>query len=443
MAPSGQRAAIKRNQLAADLLQEPVHGECIVMSLRCCWVAFVVAWVASGAAAQEWTRFRGPNGSGLSDAKTIPVRWTDSDIRWTAKLPGEGISSPVIWDERVFVTSAEPDSGKRHLICLRTSDGQELWRQSEAFRPYKKHAVNTFATSTPAVDAARVYQVWQSAESSALLAFTHDGAPAWKFELDSFSEGHGGGVSPIVWNDLVVLACDQQGPSYLVAVDRRTGEQRWKTARRSKRAGYSTPCVYRVPGRQDELIFTEWQHGITGLDPQTGNVRWEIDCFGKQTERAIASPLVVGEVIFGTCGFVTSDKHCVAVRPSESGGKSHVKELFRIEKAAPHLPTPLAYNGRLFLWTEKGIVSSVQLDDGDVVSTRRIGGNYSASPICIDGRLYAVSDDGEVVVLKADDSLEELARNPLNEASRATPAVSGGRLYLRSMSQLFCIGGAP
>ena len=169
---------------------------------------------------------------------------------------------------------------------------------------------------------------------SALLAFTHDGAPAWKFALDAFSEGHGGGVSPIVWDDLVVVACDQQGSSYLVAVDRLTGERRWKTPRKSKRAGYSTPCVYQVAGRPAELIFTEWQHGITGLDPVTGKLRWEIDCFGKETERAIASPIIAGDVIFGTCGFVTSDKHCVAVRPSDAGGQTEVKELLRVEKTS-------------------------------------------------------------------------------------------------------------
>ena len=413
-----------------------VRGVCF------CVLALIVSSLANVVEAQEWSRFRGPNGSGVSDAKTIPVKWTDSDIRWKAKLPGEGISSPVVWGGKIFVTAAEPDIGKRHLICLRATDGQELWRQTESFRAYKKHKVNSFATCTPAVDAERVYTVWQSAEASSLLAFSHDGAPVWKFELDPFSEGHGGGVSPIVWNDLVVLACDQQGPSYLVAVDRRTGEQRWKTPRRSKRAGYSTPCVYQVPGRPDELIFTEWTHGITGLDPLTGDVRWEVDCFGKQTERAIASPIVAGDVIFGTCGFVTSDKHCVAIRPGDTRGKSEAKELFRIEKTAPHLPTPLAYNGRLFLWTEKGVVTSVKLDDGEVVTTKRIGGNYSASPVCIDGKLYAVSDDGEVVVLTADDALEELARNSLDEPSRATPAVSGGRLYLRTMSRLLCIGGA-
>jgi outer membrane protein assembly factor BamB len=118
------------------------------------------------------------------------------------------------------------------------------------------------------------------------------------------------------------------------------------------------------------------------------------------------------------------------------------REVYRIEKGSPHLPTPLAYNGRLFLWTEKGIASSVRLETGEVVTTKRIGGNYSASPICIDGKLYAVSDAGEVVVLKADDSLEELARNQLDEPSRATPAVAGGRHYLRTMSRLICIGRA-
>lgn len=396
--------------------------------------------VRSAAADEEWSRFRGPNGSGVSDAKTIPVKWTDSDIRWRAKLPGEGISSPIAWGERLFITSAEPEAGQRHLLCLSTRDGKELWRQSESFHVYKKHAVNAFATSTPAADEERVYQVWQSADSSALVAYTHEGAPAWRFELDPFSEGHGGGVSPIVYQDLVVVACDQQGPSYLVAVDRRTGEQRWKTARRSKRAGYATPCVYQAPGRPDELIFSEWKHGITGIDPRTGEVRWEVDCFGDRTERAIASPIVAGDVIFGTCGFVTSAKHCVAVRPGE-GDRPEAKELFRVEKSAPHLPTPLAYGDRLFLWTEKGIASSVKLATGEVVTTRRIGGNYSASPICIDGKLYGVSDDGEVVVLKADDSLEELARNSLGEPSRATPAVASRRLYLRTMSEVLCVGG--
>jgi outer membrane protein assembly factor BamB len=403
-------------------------------------VACLVHGLGDGAWAEKWDRFRGPNGSGVSEVKSIPAQWSESDVRWKVKLPGEGISSPVAWGERIFVTAAEPESGQRHLVCLDTRDGRELWRQSESFRVYKKHLVNTFATSTPAVDAERVYQVWQSPDSSALLAFTHEGTPSWKFELDGFSEGHGGGISPIVFEDLVVLACDQQGPSYLVAVDRRSGQQRWRVPRRSSRAGYSTPCVYQVAGRPAELIFTEWKHGITGIDPQTGRVNWEIDCFGDETERAIASPIVAGDLIFGTCGFVTSDKHCVAVQPG-FGDKAEVREVYRIEKGAPHLPTPVAYNGRLFLWTEKGIASSVRLDDGEVLATRRIGGNYSASPICIDGRLFAVSDDGEVVVLKADDSLAELARNRLDEASRATPAVAGGRLYVRTMSQLLCIGG--
>lgn len=237
-----------------------------------------------------------------------------------------------------------------------------------------------------------------------------------------------------------LTAFASEGPSYLVAVDRRTGEQRWKTPRQSKRAGYSTPCVYQVPGRPAELIFTEWKHGITGIAPLTGQVRWAIDCFGKETERAITSPIIAGDVIFGTCGFVTSDKHCVAVKPNDADGKVQVKELFRVEKTAPHLPTPIAFNGRLFLWTEKGIVSSVKLETGEVTATKRIGGNFSTSPVCIDGKLYGISGDGEVIVLKADDRLEELARNSLDEPCRATPAVFGGRLFLRTMSQLLPVG---
>lgn len=148
-------------------------------------------------------------------------------------------------------------------------------------------------------------------------------------------------------------------------------------------------------------------------------------------------------MIFGTCGFVTSDKHCVAVRPSNGGDKVEVKELFRVEKTAPHLPTPIAFNGRLFLWTEKGIVSSVKLGSGEVVTTQRIGGNFFASPICIDGRLYGFSDDGEAIVLKGDDGLEELGRTSLGEACRSTAAVAGGRLFVRTMSHVWSVDGDP
>src|SRR5687767_9788389 len=128
------------------------------MFFRSLSLVIVLSSISQVTGAEEWTRFRGPNGSGVSDAKTIPVKWSESDIRWQTQLPGEGISSPVIWGERVFVTSAEPDLGKRHLMCLHTADGRELWRQTEPFDRYKKHTVNTFATSTPAVDEQRVYQ---------------------------------------------------------------------------------------------------------------------------------------------------------------------------------------------------------------------------------------------------------------------------------------------
>jgi outer membrane protein assembly factor BamB len=389
--------------------------------------------------AQEWTRFRGPNGSGVSDAKTVPASWTESDYNWRLDLPGEGHSSPVLWGERLFLTSAE--AGQRWVLCIDAAAGKELWRKGYPFAAYKKHNMNSFATSTPAVDAERVYVLWQSREASALAALDHAGNELWSFDVGPFKGGHGGGVSPIVYDGMVIVGNDQEGPSSLIAVDAATGKLRWQAERRSTRATYATPCVYQTGDRPAELIFTDWEHGITAIDPATGEQKWELSVFGSEVERAIGSPLVAGDLVIGTCGFVTSKKHLVAVRPQDAPDGVKVEEVYRFEKGAPHLPTPIVVGDLLFAITEQGIATCLDVKTGEQVWQQRIGGNFAGSPVCAGGKLYAVDDNGTVVVLAASREYQELARNELGQLSRSTPAIAGGRLYLRTVSRLFSIGG--
>ena len=228
------------------------------------------------ASAQEWTRFRGPNGSGVSDAKTVPIEWTEKDLNWNVKIPGKGHGSPVVWGSKLFVNCESGTKGsERIIVCLDTKTGKELWQKSSTVSPPRKiHKKNSFASSTPAVDAEHVYVAWGVPSKISLLAMTHDGDLAWEADLGTFKGGHGFAVSPIIYEDLVVLPNDQDGKSSLIAVDRKTGDTRWTVPRESKRTSYGTPCVYQPAGRPAELIFTDWSHGITAVDPKTGKVAW-------------------------------------------------------------------------------------------------------------------------------------------------------------------------
>lgn len=402
-----------------------------------CFAAVIVLSIATHA--QEWTRFRGPNGSGVSDAN-VPVKWSAGDYNWQVELPGAGHSSPVIWGEKIFLTSAEVEKGERHLLCLSAKDGSLQWQASYPFEKYKKHGNNSYATNTPACDGERVYSLWQSRAGSALVAHDHAGKEQWSYDMGPFTGGHGAAISPIVYAGMVIVGNDQEGPSFLAALDAATGKERWRVTRKSSRATYATPCVYEVADREPEIIFTDWEHGITGVKAASGEVAWEIDLFGDFKQRAIGSPVIADRLVIGTSGFTTAQKNVVAVLPDEKLD-AKVGEVYRLSKSVPHIPTPLVYKDWLFLWTDTGIVSCADHQTGKQLWQKRVGGNYSGSPICAGGRLYCMEDSGRVVVLAAGDEYELLAENELGQPTRSTPAVSGGVLYLRTESHLISLGG--
>jgi outer membrane protein assembly factor BamB len=391
-------------------------------------------------AAQEWTRFRGPNGSGVSTATTVPLRWTERDYRWKVELPGVGHSSPVLWGERLFATSGDEKTGTRILTCLRATDGQRLWSREFAGQRHGKHADNSFATATPAVDERGVYVAWGNAKEYLVVALDHDGKELWRADLGTFKSGHGFGPSPVVHESLLVLACDQEGPSALYGLECATGKVRWKSPRKSK-AHYSTPCVYQIPGRPAELIFTSYEHGITSIDPKSGRVNWELDVFNKgHIETCISSPIVADGLVLGTSGWLGVRQEVVAVRPP-AGPEGKPVEVYRIDRGVPLCTTPLVRGGLLFLWSDSGSVTCADVRTGKVHWRERVPGSYYASPVCVGDRLYGVSREGEVVLLAAAARFERLAVNPLGEGSHSTPAVAGGRMYLRTFAHLLCVGG--
>jgi outer membrane protein assembly factor BamB len=392
---------------------------------------------------EHWNRFRGPNGSGVSTATTIPTTWTDTDYNWQVDLPGGGASSPVVWGDKLFVTAADAAKLQRMLLCYSCADGKLLWSQAFRYTKDKKHTRNTYASNTPAVDAERVYTLWQSPKSSQLLAYDHGGQEVWRIDLGPYQSGHGGGLSPIVVDGLVVVNHAHEGNSFLLGVDAATGKERWRVPRERIKASYSTPCVFTDASGQQQLIFTSWKQGITSIDPATGSVLWERGVFEPDDieKRCIGSPVVSDGVIYGTCGFTTGRKLLVALAPAASAQGSDAKELFRVDRGVTHMPSPLVHAGRVYSWTDAGVVYCFDAKTGETIWQKRLGGNFSGSPICIDGKLYCLSEDEEMVVIATGDKFQELGRVQLDSGSSSTPAVSGGVLYFRTAGKLYSLGG--
>lgn len=403
-------------------------------------VALTLVASACVASAQDWTRFRGPNGSGVSATKTIPAQWTEKDFRWKQALPGTGHSSPVLWGEKVFVTSCEERSGQFQVLCLNANDGRQLWRKEFPLTTFRKNNLNTFASSTPTVDAERVYVCRTDSAQISLLALDHRGEVTWQRQLGPFKAQHGSGTSPILHDGLVVLANEQDGDSFIVALDARTGETRWQTPREPTEAAYSTPCVFQPKTGRPELVFASGSHGLYALASDTGKVLWDFPAaFDK---RSVSSPLIAGELILGSCGSGGGGNYVIAVRPGIAGG-TPAGRVYEVRKSAPYVPTSVCVGEWLYLWSDGGIVSRVHAASGEVKWQERVGGNYFGSPVWVDGRLFCVSRNGEVVVVAAGEKFELLARNPLGETTHSTPAVAGGRMFIHTSGHLYCVGGNP
>ncbi len=416
--------------------------------LRCKWMALTacgLVCLARGASAQEWTRFRGPNGAGVSDCKTIPASWTDADYNWKVELPGVGHSSPVLWGDKIFLISANEENARRYVFCVSAKDGGIVWSREYDSTLHGKHKFNSFASATPTVDGERVYVAWSSPQEYAVLAFDHNGTEVWRRNLGEFVSQHSCGTSPVVYEDLLLIANEQgdeahNGRSSLIALDRATGETRWETPRKTEVVAYSTPCVYQPAGGPAELIFNGGSHGIASINPKDGKVNWELDVLDK---RSVSSPIIASGLIFGTTGSGKGGNYLAAVRPGDTASGKAPVEAYKVNsEAAPYVPTPVALGDLVFLWSDAGVVACLEAGNGKEVWRKRIGGSFHGSPVCVDGRLYCVeSDEGNVVVISASKTFELLGEMPLGEECRSTPAVAGGRMYLRTRSHLFSIGG--
>ena len=407
------------------------------------WLALSLAAVGSKpASAQEWTRFRGPNGTGISTSTGVPVTWNEPDFRWRVTIPGDSHSQPVIWGDRIFLMTATQAGKERALLCLKKTDGKEMWSRQfsqPTHRPGNKNS--GYANGSPVVDREHVIACFVSSEHFWVRSFDHAGNELWSRDLGLFESQHGHGASPIIFENTVIVTNDQDGESFVIALDLKSGKPVWKTPRRGIKGGtaYGTPTLLNRPGSPTELVLSGQGHGLSSLDPRTGAPNWEAPLYDK---RMVASPVVAGDLVIGSCGQGGgAGNFLTAVKLGGHGDVAKTHAAYTLNKGTPYVPTPLYLDGRVYLISDAGIATALDAPTGRVIWSERLGAEFFGSPVIIDGKIYCPSTKGEMIVIATGDAFKLLARNPLGEGSHSSPCVDGGRIYMKTFTHLLCIGG--
>ena len=389
------------------------------------------------AAARYWTRWRGPTGQGHAVGKGYPDTWSDTEnVVWKQQIPGRGNSSPIVWDDRVILTTAYDDGKRRSILCLRRSDGKRLWETfAPEVRPEKAHPKNGHASSTPATDGQRIYAYFGN---HGVLAVDLEGKVIWHRSLGSFNAFHGTACSPLLYRDRLILVQDHRGAagSSILALDKRTGREIWRTPRAAK-VGWNSPIAIRA-GERDEIIFSGQQQ-VKAYDPETGKVLWSAR---GSTFEVIPTPVVGHDLIFCPSGRAGPT---LAIRGGGSGDITDTHIAWQVPKGSPFVPSPILDGDFLYTVNDmKALAACFEARTGKLMWQERLGRarreGFSASPVAVDGKIFFTNDDGETFVLEAGPDFKLLHVNRLKEQVRASPALVDGRWYFRTEKHLIAIG---
>ena len=388
-----------------------------------------------GDGARYWPRWRGPSGQGVVEGTGYPDRWSDSEnVLWKRPVPGRGHSSPIVWGDRIFLTTSR-DRGRRvSILSFRRSDGMLLW-QADApnGRAERHHGKNSPASATVTTDGERVYA---SFGSRGMLAVDFDGNIVWHRELGHIDNYHGPAGSPLLYRDSVIIYQDQNGGAFVIALDARTGETRWRTPR-AARVGWGTPIAISV-GDHDELIVSS-QRYVQSYNPSTGEELWR--CEGMLRE-VIPTPAVGHGLVYCASGRAGPT---LAIRPGGRGDVTRTHVEWSITRGSPFVPSPTVYGDYLYQINDmSSILTNLNARTGETVWQERLGRprreGISASPIVVDDKLFVTNDEGQTFVLKTGPDFEILHVNDIGAPTLASPALVDGIWYIRTENELFAIG---
>lgn len=397
--------------------------------------------------AENWPQFRGPTGQGISTDRNPPLTWSATEnVAWKTELPGESWSSPIVWGDRMFVTTATDGGESCRVLSVDRKTGTILW-DKEVFKqvPRRKEARNSFATPTPATDGNRVYVCFGDGSFAAL---NFAGEVVWTNRDHPFYGQHGLGTALLLHDGVLVMARDGssdgedkkagwQTPwdkSYVVALDAQTGKERWKTGRGLSRISHGTPVIWEHEGRA--VVVSEAGDVVQGFDLKTGERLWSNEVLGEGKVPSV----VLGEGLVFTSGGWGGKESIKGFKLGGSGDLKEANLVWEQKKGMPKVPSMIYVQSHLFAVTDGGIATCMKAATGEIVWQERVGGNFSASPVAAAGRIYFVGDNGETTVIEAGPEFKVLAKNALGEKLQASPAISQGQIFIRTEKSLFCIG---
>jgi len=384
--------------------------------------------------AENWPGWRGPRGDGTSLEKNVPIRWSGTqNIVWKVPIPGKGHASPIVWGRHIFVVTAIKEKKQRILLCLDRKDGKILWQRVVLEAPLERiNSLNSYASSTPATDGQRVYISFLDRDKMFIAAYDFDGNRLWEVRPGAFSSMHGYCSSPVLWKDKVIVNGDHDGPSYIVALRRATGQTIWKTPRPNRTRSYCTPIIRQIDGRNQMVLSGTMC--VASYDPDTGKQHWLID---GPTEQFVASIVYNGELLFMTCGF--PDRFIQAIRPDGRGNVTDTHVLWQKDRDCSYVPSPIAFGPYFLVVADNGVATCFEAKTGKSCWRERLGPHYSASLVSANGLVYFLSDKGVMTVVKPGAELEIVARNELGQNTYASPAISDSQIFLRGAKHLYCI----
>jgi outer membrane protein assembly factor BamB len=428
--------------------------------------------MACGLLAAEWPQFRGPSASGIGDSSKPPVHWDatkGTNILWKTAIPGLAVSSPVVWGNRIFLTTAVSSDAKQGLrtglygdtdsskdvsphqwkvLAIDKTSGKILWeRTAHAGTPKtKRHPKSSQASPTPVTDGKVVVAYFGS---EGLYAYSVDGKLLWKIDLGIQNAGWffdpdsewGAASSPVIHKDKVIVQCDRQKESFIAAFSLKDGREIWRTAR-AEIPTWGTPTL--VQGKASAEVATNGSKGIRGYDADTGKELWTL---GPNSEVACTTPVTAHGLIFVTAGYPPVQP-IYAIKIGSRGdltlkdGKESSEAIaWSKQRGGVYLPSPIVYGDHLYTVNNNGVLTAYEARTGTRVYQQRIGsgGSFTASPVAAAGKLYVATEDGDIYVVKSGPAYELLARNPIGEAILATPAFAGDLLLVRGERHLFAI----
>lgn len=395
-------------------------------------------WLAAAYSglAENWPQFRGPRGDGTSTENSVPIKWsTMENVLWKSDIPGEGHSSPIVWDKSVFLTTATKDDNKRLLLRIDADTGKVLWERMVVVAPIDSgHRENSSASSTPVTDGRHVFTSFQAGDRVDLRCFDFEGKQLWAVQPLRFDGQHGYSYSPVLYKDLLILDCRQEGEAAVLALDKRTGKERWRATPGKNRISHITPLLINHNGKAQLIVSGSDE--TRSYNPDNGKEFWR--CSGPD-DVAVAGLCFGDGLVFTTAGYPTRTRMAIKVDGSGDVTGSHV--AWKEHRQVTYVPSPVYHSGHLYTVVDEGMLFCFESNTGKVVWDHRLGGRFRSSLVLGNGNIYATNDKGLTTVFAADPkAFRQLASNDLQEFCYATPAISNGRLYLRTAERLWCFG---